>query len=98
MSDEKVNLEWLGNRVMTMTAEIRDMQHRISALEHRFTSLESRVTALEMTMVTRLDMIERRAGGIEERMSAMLSLLVRIAERVAPADPQSNPPSSTSAD
>jgi hypothetical protein len=28
MSGEKINLEWLGNRVMTMSAEIRDLQLR----------------------------------------------------------------------
>jgi hypothetical protein len=44
---ENVNLGWVGTRLMTMTAEIRDLQYRISSLEARFTSLESRITALE---------------------------------------------------
>jgi hypothetical protein len=48
MSGEKINLEWLGNRVMTMSAEIRDLQLRFTALEGRFFrdgSADSRVGA-----------------------------------------------------
>ena len=77
MSDEKVSLELLDTRVLSMTAEVRDLQVRFTAMEHRFAALETRFTAME----ARLSGIEGRFGGLEERISAMLSLVVRIAER-----------------
>ncbi len=82
MSEEKVNLELLGARVLTLTAGVRDLQHRFTAMETRFSALESRLTALEVTITTRLDAMERRLALMDERMSAMLALLVRVAERV----------------
>ena len=82
MSEEKISLELLGSRVLTLTAEVRDLQHRFTAMESRFSALESRVTALEVAMTTRLDAMERRFTVQEERMSAMLALIVRIAERL----------------
>jgi hypothetical protein len=78
MSEEKINLEWIGNRVMTLTAEVRDLQLRFSALEGRFAAMESRFGAME----TRLGAIERCFHAQEERMSAMLAVIVRIAERI----------------
>jgi hypothetical protein len=71
MSEEKVSLELLGSRVLTLTAEVRDLQHRLTAMEGRLTALESRFSA-----------IEQRFAVQEERMTAMLGLIVRIAERV----------------
>ena len=41
MSDEKITLELLGARVLTLTAEVRDLQHRFTAMENRFTALEA---------------------------------------------------------
>src|SRR5215467_8813192 len=103
MSEEKVSLDprvtlaadrrflarGLGARVLTLTAEVCDLQHRFTAMESRFTALESRVSALEIAMTarldamsTRLDAIERRFAIQEERMSAMLALIVRVAERL----------------
>ena len=82
MSEEKISLELLGGRVLTLTAEVRDLQHRFTAMESRFSALESRVTALEVAMTTRLDAIERRFTVQEERMSSMLTLIVPIAERL----------------
>jgi hypothetical protein len=64
MSDEKINLEWIG-RVLTMTTEMRDLQLRFSALEDRFAAMESRFGAME----TRIGAIERRFHAQEERMS-----------------------------
>jgi hypothetical protein len=58
MSEEKVSLDLLAARVLTLTAEVRDLQHRFTAMESRFTALESRVTALEVAMTTRLDAVE----------------------------------------
>jgi hypothetical protein len=54
-------------------------------MEHRFAALETRFTA----MAARLSGIDGRHGGLEERMSAMLSLVVRIAERLDGNTPQS---------
>ena len=92
MSEEKINLDprvtlatdrWflargLGARVLTLTAEVRDLQHRFTALEYRFGALENRFTAME----ARLSGIEGRLGRVEERMSAMLVVIVRVAERL----------------
>jgi hypothetical protein len=82
MSDDKVSLELLGARVLTLSAEVHDLQVRFTAMEHRFAALETRFTAME----ARLSGIEGRLGGLEERMSAMLALIVRIAERLDGGD------------
>lgn len=74
MSGEKISLELLGSRMLTMTAELRDLQLRVGALEQRFSALESRFGALES-----------RFGAQEDRMTAMLALLVRVAERIGTA-------------
>ncbi|HEV7996584.1 MAG TPA: hypothetical protein VGP52_10030 [Stellaceae bacterium] len=78
MSDEKISLELLGSRMLTMTAELRDLQLRVGALEQRFSAMESRFGALE----SRFSVQESRFGAQEERMAAMLALLVRVAERM----------------
>ena len=56
---------------MTLTAEVRDLQHRFTAMESRFTAMEIRLGAMEQRFVAQ-----------EERMSAMLGVIVRIAERL----------------
>jgi predicted nucleic acid-binding Zn-ribbon protein len=81
VSDEKISLELLGSRMLTMTAELRDLQLRFGALEQRLSALEHRISALEH----RISAIESRFGAQEERMTAMLALLVRVAERVGTA-------------
>lgn len=78
MSDERVSLDLLGSRVLTMTSELRDLQLRVGALEQRFGAMELRFGALEL----RFSVQESRFGAQEERMAAMLSLLVRVAERI----------------
>jgi hypothetical protein len=70
MSDETITLELVGARLMALTADVRDMQQRFDGLEARLGALEGRFGA-----------IERRFAVQEERMSRMLSLIVRIAER-----------------
>jgi hypothetical protein len=70
MSDDVVTLELLGSRLMGLTADVRDLQQRFDGLEARLGALEGRFGA-----------IERRFAVQEERMSRMLSLIVRIAER-----------------
>jgi hypothetical protein len=84
VSDEKVSLDLLGSRVLTMTAELRDLQLRFGALEHRLGALENRLGALENrfgAMESRFGAVESRFSVQEERMTAMLALLVRVAER-----------------
>jgi hypothetical protein len=71
MSDEKVDLNLLGARVLTLTTEVRDLQLRFTAMESRFSALEVRIGSLE-----------QRFSVQEERMSSLLSLVVRIAERL----------------
>ncbi len=78
MSEEKISLDLLGARVLAITAELRDVQLRLGALEQRLGALEARFSALE----ARFSAQEARFGVQEERMAAMLSLLVRVAERI----------------
>jgi chromosome segregation ATPase len=90
VSDEKISLEWLGSRVLTLTAELRDLQLRFRALEQRFGGLEHRFTAMESRLSGiegRLGSLESRFDAQEDRMTAMLALLVRVAERI-----ESRPP------
>ncbi len=76
MSEEKISLDLLGARVLTLTAEMRDLQHRFTAMESRFSAMEARLSGMES-----------RLGVLEERMSAMLAVIVRIAERLDGARP-----------
>ena len=88
MGDEKISLELLGSRMLTMTAELRDLQLRFGALEQRLGALEQRLGALEQrfsAVEQRIGAIESRFGAQEERMTAMLALLVRVAERIGTA-------------
>jgi hypothetical protein len=83
MSDDKVSLELLGSRVLTITAGLRDVHLRLGALEQRFSAMESRFATLEL----RFSALESRFSAQEERMAAMLSLLVRAAERIGTGTP-----------
>ena len=91
MSDEKIGLELLGTRVLTLTADdlryrLDGLGRRMTALEHRFTALEDRFGAMEH----RISAMEERFGVQEERMSAMLAVIVRVVERL---DGAQRPPS-----
>jgi hypothetical protein len=70
MSEGTITLELLGARLIALTAEVRDLQQRFDGLEARLGALEARFGA-----------IERRFAVQEDRMSRMLALIVRIAER-----------------
>ena len=70
MSEETITLELVGARLMALTADVRDLQQRFDGLEARLGALEGRFGAME-----------RRFAVQEERMSRMLPLIVRIAER-----------------
>lgn len=85
MNDEKISLDLLGSRVLVLTAEVRDLKerfdvvmNRLSGLEIRFGALEARFSAFE----ARLTLFDERFDSLERRMSAMLAILVNIAERV----------------
>jgi hypothetical protein len=59
------------------------MESRFSALEGRVSALEIVMTArLDATMSTRLDAIGWRFAIQEERKSAILAAIVRVAERL----------------
>ena len=70
MSEETITLELLGARLLALTAEVRDLQHRFDGLEARLGALEGCFGAMEPRFAVQ-----------EERMSPMLALIVRIAER-----------------
>ena len=84
MSDETITLELLGARLMALTADMRDLQQRFDGFEPRFDGLEARFAAMESRLTgleSRFAAMERRYAVQEERMSRMLALIVRIAER-----------------
>jgi hypothetical protein len=77
-SDDTSTLELLGARLLTLTADVRDLQLRFGGMETRLGAIEARFSALE----ARFTSFEGRFGVQEERMSRLLALVVRIAERV----------------
>jgi predicted nucleic acid-binding Zn-ribbon protein len=77
MSDERITLELLGARVMALTADLRDVQQRLTGLELRIAALEQRFSALEQ----RFSAIEGRLAVLEDRVGRVLALIVRMAER-----------------
>ncbi len=84
MSEETVTLEFVGARLLALTADVRDLQQRFDGLEPRFDGMEARFAAMESRLAgleNRFAAMERRFAVQEERMSRMLSLIVRIAER-----------------
>ncbi len=75
--DKNIEIAGLGNQVLTLTAQLRDLQRRFTAIELRLGALETRFGALE-----------GRFAVQEERMTGMLAPLVRLAERIeGPAPP-----------
>jgi hypothetical protein len=73
-----VTLEFLAARVAAVTDNMADLKLRVSGLETRFGVLEARIGG-----------IERRLDLLDDRTSRILSIVVRIAERVgAPGEPQ----------
>jgi uncharacterized coiled-coil protein SlyX len=84
VSGETVTLEMVGARLLALTADVRDLQQRFDGLEARFDGLEARFAAMESRLSgleNRYAAMERRFAVQEERMSRMLALIVRIAER-----------------
>jgi hypothetical protein len=78
MSGEKITLELPGARVLALTADARDLQQRFSGLEARLTGVEARLGGIE----GRISGVETRFAVQEERMTRVLALVVRIAERL----------------
>jgi hypothetical protein len=70
MSGEKIGLELLGTRVLTLTDRVHGLELEIRDLKIRFTAIEARFSAFG-----------QRFSVQEERMSRMLAILVRLAER-----------------
>jgi len=84
VSDEAITLELVGARLLGLTADVRDLQQRSTGLEARFDGLEARFAAMEGRLTglgTRFAAMEQRYAVQEERMSRMLALIVRVAER-----------------
>ncbi len=75
-SDDTITLELLGARLLALTADLRDLQLRFAGMETRLGAIEARFSSLEAHFAVQ-----------EERMTRLLALVVRIAERVGtPAD------------
>jgi hypothetical protein len=93
MSEEKlpepVTLDWVGVRLLTITSELRDQRKRLDAMELRFSAMEARFGAME----ARIGGLEARYAIQEDRLSAMLDLLVRVAARVGVGEPAPPPAS-----
>ena len=70
-SDDTITLELLGARLLALTADVRDLQLRFAGMETRFGAIEARFSSLEARFAVQ-----------EERMTRLLALVVRIAERV----------------
>jgi hypothetical protein len=70
-----ITLELLGSRVLTLTAEVRDLQQRFTAMERRSANGGA---PWGLKLVLRAWKTGRGSGRAHGRM---LSLLVRIAER-----------------
>ena len=67
-------------RVLTLTAEVRDLQLRFSALEGRFAAMESRFSAMESRLgaiVRRLDVQKERLSAGRERLDGALKRLLK---------------------
>ena len=77
-ADGTVTLDLVGARLLAMNTELRDLQQRVTGLETRLGALEARFSALE----ARFTSFEGRFSVQEERMTRLLALVVRIAERV----------------
>ena len=77
-------LELLGARLLGLTADVRDLQQRFAGMEQRFAGMETRLTALETrfsSMEARMGSLEGRFGVLEERMTPLIALVERMAER-----------------
>jgi len=85
MSDQTITLELLGARLLGLTADVRDLQQRFAGMEMRLGSLETRFSGLETRfsgMEARMSGLEGRFGVLEERMTRLIALVVRVAERI----------------
>jgi hypothetical protein len=82
---ETVTLELLGARLLALTTDVRDLQQRFAGMEVRLGALETRFSGLETRfsgMETRMGAIEARFGVLDERMTRLIALVVRVAERL----------------
>jgi hypothetical protein len=77
VSEDKSSLELLAARVAVLTDGINGLELRMRRVEIEFGELKTRFGALE----TRFQSLGQRFGIQEKRMSRMLAILVRMAER-----------------
>jgi hypothetical protein len=77
VSEDRINLETLGVRVATLTDQVDDPKLKVADLKIRFTTFEARFSALE----SRFARFEQRFSIQEDRISRILAISVRIAER-----------------
>ncbi|HEY3909132.1 MAG TPA: hypothetical protein VGM07_04485 [Stellaceae bacterium] len=61
-------MDLLGARVLTLTAEVRDLQHRFTCDGEPVFGAGKPRHGVEVAMTTRLDAVERRFSVQEERM------------------------------
>lgn len=70
-SDDTITLELLGARLLALTADVRDLQNRFAGMETRLGVIKARFSGLEARFAVQ-----------EERMTRLIALVVRIAERL----------------
>lgn len=71
-------LESRDARVLSLVTEMRDVRLQLTARENRFTAPENRLASVENPFAA----LENRCGVEEERISGLISLVVRVAERL----------------
>ena len=67
MSDEKVSLELLGSRVLTLTDPVHDLELEVRDLKIRFTAIEARFGAFERRFSIQEDRMSRTLANIGAR-------------------------------
>jgi hypothetical protein len=77
VSEDKSSLELLAARVAVLTDGINGLELRMRRVEIEIRELKTRFGALE----ARFESFDQRFGIQGERMSRMLAILVRMAER-----------------
>jgi len=76
-SGETITLELVGARLLALTADVRDLPQRFAGMEVRLGALETRFSSTK----ARMGALEGRFGVLEERITRLIALVVRIAER-----------------
>jgi hypothetical protein len=85
VSEEKVTLDLIGARLLSLTAALDDLQQRASVMEIRFTAMEARIGGVEQRldrMIALLLRVAERIGGpsLDERMTELEARLRALEE------------------